>query len=183
MDQVDLQVCWALANIDSYQESSGAFISVAEKESNAVIAIAKKVGKMCPATKIAACYWYMLHGHEVDDALRSLYFGLFTDMQRVLVTLQLIHRNYAKFLAQQSTQMPGWRYDNSEWDRLYLRFKYGVSRNKVFLVSLPEIGKVYAEKLFNAGVRSKNDVLTKKVTVEEIIGKKRAERLYAHIIK
>lgn len=183
VEEIDLQVCWALANINSYQESSGAFISAAEKESDMVCSIARRVGKMVPATKVAACYWYMLKGEEPDDVLRSLYYALYTDFQRVLFTLQLIHIKYASYLANKTDYIVGWKYDSNEWDKLFLRMKYGVNRNKVYLVSLPEIGKTYADKLFAAGVRSKNDLLSKRITVEEVLGKKRAEKIYSYLEK
>lgn len=180
-EEIDLQVCWALANIDSYQESSGAFISAAEKSSDLVVSISKKLGKMVPATKIAACYWAMLKGEEPDDVLRSQFYTLKSDIQRVLFTLQLIHVKYARFLANKADYVVGWQYEPSEWDRLFLRFTYGVPRNRTFLVSLPGIGKVKAEKLFNAGIRSKQDFLTKRTTVKEILGQTTVEKLYNYL--
>jgi len=183
MEENDIKVCWALANVFGYKPESGAFLSNAEKESSMVTDIAKRLGFMGPQTKVAAVYWYMLKGIDPDDCLRSLHFALLSDLERVFATLKLMHIKYGRPMAAKSSQVVGWKYDPMEWDVLRLRLQYGVQRKYVPLVSLPEIGRVFAERLYAEGICNKQDILNNKEKVISILGLKRAEKLYNSLNK
>lgn len=182
VEETDIKVCWALANIYSYKPESGGFLSNAEKDASMVIDFGRRIGYVGPQTKIAAAYWYMLQGIEPDECLRSLYFALLNDMERVITTLKLIHANYGKYLAE-ANDIKGWRFKLIEWDILLARLKYGVPRKYVPLVVLPDIGRVYAERLYSFGIKDKHDIVENKDKVIDIIGLKRAEKLYNKIGK
>jgi replicative superfamily II helicase len=179
----DLKVCLALADINK-NKNGDAFISSAERETDAVVDFCNRTGKPASAvTKAASVYYAMLNDKEVDDPLRSLHFGIVNDLPRVIGTLKAIHQRYGSPQAKNSTNICGWKYNAIEWDVLFTRLKYGVPRYLTPLASLPEIGKVLAKKLFENGVTSKSDVQSKRSLVESLIGSKRAKKLYDKLDK
>ena len=68
-------------------------------------------------------------------------------------------------------------------DRLVLRIRHGVKEELLELVELRGIGRVRARKLFNAGIRTKEDILRHKSRLAAIVGKKIAENILAQITK
>ncbi|HID43098.1 MAG TPA: hypothetical protein EYP30_04855 [Archaeoglobaceae archaeon] len=67
--------------------------------------------------------------------------------------------------------------EKSFFEDLEMIVKFGVKEELVPLVDLKGIGRVRARKLFNAGIRSKEDILKNKNILPRIIGKKIAEKL------
>ena len=64
-----------------------------------------------------------------------------------------------------------------EWDSLYMRLKYGVSQELLDLVQAPGIGKAFATKLYENGIKSRKDLLnpSNQEAAENALGKKRYE--------
>ena len=185
VQSADLNTCLALADI-YHNNKKDSFISSAEKDCEAVIEFCSKTGKQPNAmTKVAAVYYALLRGKEVDDPLRSLHFALLNDLPRVTATLKMMHVRYGapvtKILG--ADKVSGWRYDPGEWDVLYVRLKNGIGRHLVLLASLPEIGKVSAQKLYDNGLRTKKDVMNQRHVVEATIGVKRAEKMYNRMLE
>ena len=181
INRTELEVCMALADVYQFNNSN-AFISAAERDSEAVKEFAARVGgKMSPQTKAAAVYYYMLKDKPIDDALRSLHLGILNDLPRVISTIKLVHTMYGAPSAKMSERVVGWQYPPTEWDSLFLRLKYGIPRHLTYLASLPEIGKTMATKLYDNGVRDKYGIETKPEVVKATIGPKRAEKMYAKL--
>ncbi len=122
--------------------------------------------------KIGACYFAMLNGDEIDFSLRSTVQQLRQDLQRTMETLKMIHVRYGKYAGKK-----GFRYDDSEWDFLYYRIMYGVPLEFCPLVSIPGIGKQYAAKLYQSGIRSKRDLLDNIPLSREILGDKTFDKV------
>jgi len=65
--------------------------------------------------------------------------------------------------------------------RLSERVRYGVKDELVELVSVKGIGRRRARKLFNAGIKSVDDILAKRILAENLIGKRIVERILKEI--
>jgi helicase len=180
-EYIDIQVCMALADI--YENNNKfSFISSSEKNTDTVVEFLNKTGlKANSAVKVASVYYAMLNNEYVDDPLKNIQFGILNDLPRTMATLKMVHQRYGNILSNNNNNV-GWQYSHAEWDVLFLRLKYGVTRKFVSLVSLPEIGAVYARKLYDSGVKNKTDVINNKNIVEKIIGHKRSEKLYNSLL-
>ena len=66
-------------------------------------------------------------------------------------------------------------------DRFVLRIKHGVKEELLELVELKGIGRVRARKLFNAGIRTKEDLIKYKNRLPQLLGKKIAENVLAQL--
>uniref|UniRef100_A0A7J2TH85 ATP-dependent DNA helicase Hel308 n=1 Tax=Archaeoglobus fulgidus TaxID=2234 RepID=A0A7J2TH85_ARCFL len=68
-----------------------------------------------------------------------------------------------------------------DFPKLERRIRYGVKEELLELVSIKGIGRVRARKLFNAGIRTKEEVLRNISKVARIIGEKIAEKVLRDI--
>jgi len=66
-------------------------------------------------------------------------------------------------------------------DKFVLRIKHGVKEELIELVELKGIGRVRARKLFNAGIRTKDDLIRYKNRLPQLLGKKIAENVLAQL--
>jgi helicase len=61
------------------------------------------------------------------------------------------------------------------------RIKFGIKGELVSLIELKGIGRVRARKLYNAGIRTKKDVLDNRIKLSSLIGKRTAEKLISSL--
>lgn len=67
------------------------------------------------------------------------------------------------------------------FENLEKMIKFGVKKELVPLVGFKGIGRIRARKLFNAGIRSKKDILANRRILPKIVGRKIAEKLISSI--
>lgn len=100
-----------------------------------------------PAIKISCAYYNMLHGLD-SPTFASIQSGLRFDFDRTAEVLNAID----------SMTMKG--ANSSFFKTLKMRVAYGVRSELVPLCEIPNVGKVRAENLYNAGVRNVDDFIT-----------------------
>jgi replicative superfamily II helicase len=143
----DILVSLALGNVDSLRLS---FVSKAERADmkryrNAVESTVGEGVVTDPAIKGGFAYWCLMNGENpgaVANTARTLQWD-FPRLSQVLSSIDSLSGKWHKgeFIKE-----------------LQARITYGVGSKLIPLVGLPEIGKVRAEKLYAAGLRSPSDV-------------------------
>ncbi|HIP62732.1 MAG TPA: hypothetical protein EYH04_01185 [Archaeoglobus profundus] len=66
-------------------------------------------------------------------------------------------------------------------EKFVLRIKHGVKEELLELVELKGIGRVRARKLFNAGIKTKEDLIKNRDRLPQLLGKKIAENVLAQL--
>jgi replicative superfamily II helicase len=178
---IDANVCYALANIDEYK-GGNVFMSKADQQSPMVQEFCNFTGKEADSAviKVAAIYWNMIQGKDIDDQMRSMSMQLSNDLQRMISTIALIHDKFGQRFTKNSQVLRGYKFPVKAWNTLFYRMKHGVPRHLVDLVHLPEVGKVTAEKLYSRGIQNAQEVISNPGLVKEVMGKK-AEKLYTKL--
>ena len=143
----DLHICLSLAN---NQENLVSTLSKEDKQNmqNFLERVKQVTHTAYPegVLKQAYIYYRVLHGH-FDAKYASVAKQFHQDFPRTTAVLQAVDSWVKK------------------WDRkdffqiLEKRIKYGVSSRLVSLVEIKNIGKLRAEKLYNAGFKSRADIL------------------------
>lgn len=143
----DYALALALADLDSYR--FGQIVNKAERTE--MVKFQKELEKQFPnkkitetVTKFAFAYYNMLNGVEnpVFSAIQS---GLRLDSERTLEVLNALDTMSAK-----------WQ-ESDYFKTLKLRMAYGVKSEYVNLVQIPNVGRVRAEKLYQAKIRTVDD--------------------------
>ncbi|AGK62027.1 Superfamily II helicase [Archaeoglobus sulfaticallidus PM70-1] len=124
--------------------------------------------------KTAMCLYEWIS--EVDEDLVCSRYNISPgDLRRITETAEwLIYsfRRIANFLDHPV---------QSELVKLESRIKYGIKDELIDLIEVKGIGRARARKLYNYGIRSKEDLLENRAKVSELIGKKWAERIIGEI--
>lgn len=154
----DTWLAIALANIDTHKIG---IVSRNEREEMSLFANqvrTKYPGVVLdPCAKVAYVYNQLLHGVS-NPVFASLTRTLQFDFPRLNQVLQSIDGFTGKWA-------------KKDWFReLQLRISYGVKGPMVVLCSLPNIGKVRATKLWNAGIHSLLDVVVDPARVKKLTG-------------
>ncbi|MDK2876393.1 MAG: ATP-dependent helicase [Archaeoglobaceae archaeon] len=89
------------------------------------------------------------------------------DLRRLIETAEWLAHSLSRISSEFGKNLP----------RLEMRIRYGVKEELLGLVSIRNIGRVRARKLYNAGIRSKEDILANKSKIGKIIGEKIAEKV------
>lgn len=145
----DYSLAMALANVDSNK------IGIVNKqEREAMIKFQKAIesqfgkGKYTdPAIKTAFAYHNMLNGKD-DATFASLQSSLRLDFDRTMEVLTAL-----------DTMGAQWK-EGEYFKTVKLRMTYGVTPELIPLVGIPNVGRVRADKLYKAGIRSVDDFVT-----------------------
>ena len=160
----DLAVACALAAIDSNMVG---FANRREKEEMAHFTIQwrQKYGERYPDSviKVAFCYNAMMNGQHHHKACGPTMRNLQSDYARlgqVLLALDNMSGKWGRF----------------SWFRdLQARIQHGVKAHLVPLVGLPDIGKVRAAKLYEAGLKTLEQIAERPDLVKKALGWKDAK--------
>jgi len=71
--------------------------------------------------------------------------------------------------------------EREKFSKIEKRIKYGINEELIELASLKGIGRVRARKLYNAGIKSRRDLLDNRRSIPSLIGKKIAEKILSQI--
>lgn len=160
----DLSVAVSLGNIDTHKN-----MIVTRDERAEMSAFAGEVARIYgngtiiePAIKMAYVYYQLLNGIDNPifvSAMRNVQWD-FPRLSQVLQALDGFGGRWDKgaFLAELQT-----------------RVSYGVNSSLVELCKLPEIGKVRANKLYNAGIKNANDIVNNPDIVRKVLKWKAAQ--------
>lgn len=169
----DINICWSLASVYSNDDGKNfkQYLSRDEERVESVKLFVRRFSKSSVA-KYAAAYYDLLNGLDSESQITSIRYNIHNDLIRTISTLKLIDSRYASI----RSDVTGWNYGSSEWDILFLRLKYGISRKLTELVKIPGVGAKYSEKLYKAGIKSENEFLGEKNICSAIMGSKNYEK-------
>jgi len=89
------------------------------------------------------------------------------DLRRLVETAEWLSHALSRIAGEFGKSVP----------RLETRIRYGVKEELLDLVSIRNVGRVRARKLYNAGIRSKEDIIANKSKIKKILGQKIAEKV------
>lgn len=175
--RVDKQVSMALAGCYEFRKNRQ-YCSRSEKNTKNVKLMEELTGKKADGVlKAAACYYAMANGHKIDPPLEGLAYGLKVDLKRILATMKMVHGRVGKHM----DMFTGYKFDEKEWDVLYLRIIYGISVDLINLVTIPGIGREFARKLYDKSIKNVSDFVSKKETAITVLGEKRYNTILENI--
>lgn len=162
LEDNDLQVSMALANVENLRMG---IVSKGEREDMA--AFKSKVHRASgkweyedPEIKGGFAYFCLMNGLNAGNAVgasRTLQWD-FPRLVQVLHALDQMNCKWGK----------------KDWfNILNMRMTYGVKPHLIPLCTIPDIGKVRAERLWNAGVRSIGDVARNQSKVQSVLNMKK----------
>ena len=140
---------WALGNINSY--NTGYIPQPAQVEAVKYQNKLQLLGLTSGNTAhICASFYHLLNGTD-DFPLGLLLHKRQAqgDFDRMSIALKMVDALYGR-----------WNREDL-WEQLKLQIKYSVKEHLLELVQLPQIGKVRAERLYKAGIKTKQDFLNK----------------------
>lgn len=155
LDFSDETLAWAISHAPSYE-------SFIPKD------IARKVDGLAAAFRslglsphgdymlAATALFDAISGEKMEGALRAVARNITWDMDRIVSAISMADKRYA-----------GWEFDEL-WKMLPVRFKYGIPKKLIELVSIEGVGGARAKKLYEAG-------FTK---IEEVADPTNQNRLY-----
>jgi helicase len=157
----DYWLSLAMGNIDTHK--FGIVSRVEREEMNAYQRQIENIfGKGTiwePSIKAGYAYWMLLNGRNSQN-MAGVIRGLQFDFPRLNQVMQAID------------SFTG-RWNRKNWfNQLQLRISYGVKGPMVVLCQLPNVGKVRATKLWNAGFRTIEDIAKNPVKVKNCLGVK-----------
>ncbi len=121
--------------------------------------------------KTALCLWDWINELS-EDEICSKYSIAPGDLRRIVETAEWLSHamsRISEFIGEKS------------FSDLSLRLRYGVKAELLPLVKLKGVGRVRARKLFNAGIRTQEDLIEKKSLVSTVVGRKIAENLISQV--
>jgi helicase len=158
-EEDDFSVALALGNTDTQRFG---IVSRVERETmgNFIMKAAKRNPGISEAAIKAAYVYYQLLNGRPDSVFAGITRGLQFDFPRVIEVLGAIDTMGAKWMKKKFLNI------------LNVRIKYGVKAELVPLCGIPNIGKVRAEKLWAAGIRSIVDFVANPTNTAKILGMK-----------
>ncbi len=91
---------------------------------------------------------------------------------------KLLNADWVAYSASELAKLSGMRGRASELSKIRMRLEHGVKEELLAIIALPGIGRVKARRLWSAGLRNREAVLTsEKRRLAEIVGEKTAENL------
>jgi helicase len=172
---------WFSNKEKEYQAPSNTvYISKREADCSSVIEIGKRTGlnpSENPHLKYTACLLEILNNEDSSPELTSFRYSLTKDAERIIQTLKQIDEQVGKH-AKLAGKCKGFNWGH-EWDILESRLKYGVGVEMVELVRIDGIGRSFAQKLYEKGIKTKKDLKspTNLEKVEKILGKNRSKKI------
>lgn len=156
----DLAISMALGNVDSIRMG---YVTKSEKEEMETYHnyVKNNIGDVYSESSIKGGYIYycLLNGHNLGS-LNSLGRALQQDFERTISVLNLLDTMAAK-----------WN-KKDYFNVIKLRVAYGVKPELISLCSIPNIGKVRAEKLYAAGLRKPSDLIGNFDKVKKVLNMK-----------
>jgi len=123
-------------------------------------------------TALCLCDWI----NERDEDVICQKYGIAPgDLRRIVETSEWLAYSLAKISAFMNHPQ------KSDFSGLVNRIKYGVRRELLDLVGLKGIGRIRARKLYNAGIKSRLELITKKQKAMALIGKKVTEKAISQL--
>ncbi|MCS7144861.1 MAG: DEAD/DEAH box helicase [Archaeoglobaceae archaeon] len=89
------------------------------------------------------------------------------DLRRLIETAEWLAHALSKIASEFGGNLP----------RIEERIRYGIKEELLELVSIRNIGRVRARKLYNAGIKSREDLIANRSRIGKIIGEKIAEKV------
>jgi helicase len=124
--------------------------------------------------KTALCLYDWIN--EVDEDVICEKYGIAPgDLRRVLETAEWLAHSLARIASFATHPQKGY------FANIESRIRYGVKDELVKLVELKGIGRVRARKLYNAGIKSKEDLIRHRKELPALIGKKVAENVLTQL--
>jgi replicative superfamily II helicase len=124
------------------------------------------------AVQKAAIVHQYLSGADLEESSQSRIYEFKRDVPRLVGTLKTLG------------EMSGlYKPSDAFWDTFEIRLSSGVSREMLPLVEMDGVGRVRAKKLFEAGIRSYEDVAGERLTVEKILGAGTGYKVYQSAMK
>ena len=132
----------------------------------------------CPSEHSVDYEWFLLEVktalclrdwiNEVDENEICEKFSIAPgDLRRIVETAEWLSHALSRIASDFGKSVPN----------LETRIRYGVKEELLDLVSIRNIGRVRARKLYNAGIRCKEDIIANKSKIGRIIGEKIAEKV------
>jgi replicative superfamily II helicase len=160
----DLAISMALGNVDSIRMG---YVTKSEKEEMETYHnyVKNNIGDVYSDSSIKGGYIYycLLNGHNLGS-LNSLGRALQQDFERTISVLNLLDTMAAK-----------WN-KKDYFNVIKLRVAYGVKSELISLCSIPNIGKVRAEKLYAAGFKKPSDLIGNFEKVKKVLNMKDEKR-------
>lgn len=120
--------------------------------------------------KTALCLYDWIN--EVDENEICEKFSIAPgDLRRLCETAEWLSHAFTRITEEFGKNFP----------KLETRIRYGVKGELLELISVRNIGRVRARKLYNAGIKTREDILANKQKVAKIIGEKTAEKVLREI--
>lgn len=160
LESNDYAVSLALGNVDSIRMG---FVSKAEKDD--MDSYAYKIRKIYDSEYLDSsikggyAYYSLMNGLELKS-FASMCRGIQLDFDRTLSVLNAIDSMAAK-----------WN-KKDFFNNLSMRIRYGVKPELIELCKIPNIGRARAEKLYAAGFRNHNDLVSNPQKVKSILNMK-----------
>jgi helicase len=108
--------------------------------------------------RYGACHWAMLQGSREVGPLISIYQQLHMDTDRIVSALAYLDGRYANW-------------DKAAfWKSLGVRLRYGVPEDLVSLCGIRGVGRAFALKLWDAGIKNEGDFYTNPEAAKEVLG-------------
>jgi len=159
LENNDMSLSYALGNIDSIRMG---FVTKNEKEEmeDYAASINKFIGNTLESSiKGGYAYFCLLNGYELGP-FASLGRGLQLDFERTASVLNAL-------------DAMGCKWNKKDFFRnLSMRIAYGVRKELVEFCKIPNIGRVRAEKLYSAGFRKPEDLISNFDKVKKVLNMK-----------
>lgn len=141
----DMTLCWALADINSYNMG---YIpkDLSDLATDWRVRLRSRGIVATDAVTSAIAAWYLLNGKKLEGTLVPLGTTIKYDINRMAQALNLIDSNHAKWDKR------------SLWETLPARITYGIPEELIELVKVKGIGAKKARKLYDNGVKSLHDL-------------------------
>lgn len=142
-------LAWALGNIDTYD--IGYIPQSAQIEAQKYESRLRMMNLTSGNTAyICSAFYHLLNGTEDFPAGLFLYKRQAqADFDRTIIALKMIDYSYGR-----------WKKEEL-WEQLKWQIKYGVKGHLLELVQLPQIGAVRAKRLYDGGIKTREDFIKK----------------------
>ena len=157
-EEDDFHLSMALGDVDT--QRWGIVSKVEREEMGLYLAKMQRVTNAYePAIKAGYAYYELLNGRN-NSVFAGMMSNLKFDFPRLLEVLNSIDSMSA-------------RWGKRDWfKKLNMRIRYGVKGDLIYLVAIPNIGKVRAEKLWDANIRTVADVVNNPIKVQKVLNLK-----------
>jgi replicative superfamily II helicase len=168
----DVVISWALGNITSHIKEG--FITESEaNEMKGYDYLINRKGLKTYGNSLKACYaiYKALKG-ETSNQLKTFQRGILIDIERWICAIGLIDSMYTR-----------WGFKN-DLETMKLRIKYGCTSEQAELCKVSGVGSAILKKLWNANIRSVQDIVDRPSRVlKALSGKSGATKVAKKVIK